>query len=429
MIIDITVTLLTATATATAVNDIAVTVVLNDEVVNPEETFCERVDDCLDIPSTNGNYVLKILNGVKSWVAESGGGVWGSITGTITNQTDLVNYITTRLTGYATEAFVTSQGYITNVVTALGYTPEDEDKKTDSFTDSSTDNYTSAKALVDGLAAKSAEGVMDNGKIDVTVASNNITVAIKSFAGADPSATNPVYVVINGVVRTITSALSVTRNAGTNWFGNGLNFECDYFVYLGYNATDGVVIGFSPILGNQYSDFSTTTTAFNYAAISNTTTASSTDKYVVIGRFAATLGVAASYNWSVPTFTPSNLIQTPIDKTRWLNYGSVTTITGFSAITTAEIIYKVHDRMVFSRIYFVGTSNATTATYTMPIPPNITTTSNGICIVNNGSLSNNSGRLQGSIGSTTFNVYRDISQTAWTAFGIKQFFGTSFYAY
>ena len=152
MIIDVTVTLLTATATATAVNDIAVTVVLNDEVVNPEETFCERVDDCLDIPSANGNYVLKILSGVKSWVAESaGGGVWGSITGTITNQTDLVNYITTRLTGYATEAFVTTQGYITNVVTALGYTPEDVANKTDTMSGNTTssDKYLSSKGVYD----------------------------------------------------------------------------------------------------------------------------------------------------------------------------------------------------------------------------------------------------------------------------------------
>lgn len=151
MIIDITVTLLTATATATAVNDIAVTVVLNDEVVNPEETFCERVDACLDIPSTNGNYVLNVLNGVKSWVAASASATWGSITGTITNQTDLVNYITTRLTGYATEAFVTSQGYITNVVTALGYTPEDVANKTDTMSGNTTSStkYLSAKGVYD----------------------------------------------------------------------------------------------------------------------------------------------------------------------------------------------------------------------------------------------------------------------------------------
>lgn len=67
MIFDITVTLEDATVTATATNDIAVTVTLDDEVINPEETFCERVDECLDIPTADGQYVLDITGGVKSW--------------------------------------------------------------------------------------------------------------------------------------------------------------------------------------------------------------------------------------------------------------------------------------------------------------------------------------------------------------------------
>lgn len=91
MIFDITVTLEDATVTATATNDIAVTVTLDDEVINPEETFCERVDACLDIPTADGNYVLKILNGVKSWIAATAGATWGSITGTLSAQTDLQN--------------------------------------------------------------------------------------------------------------------------------------------------------------------------------------------------------------------------------------------------------------------------------------------------------------------------------------------------
>ena len=55
------------------------------------QTFCERVDACLDIPTANGNYVLKILNGVKSWIAATAGATWGSITGTLSAQTDLQN--------------------------------------------------------------------------------------------------------------------------------------------------------------------------------------------------------------------------------------------------------------------------------------------------------------------------------------------------
>lgn len=83
---------------------------------------------------------------------------------------------------------------------------------------------------------------MINGKIDVSVASSDLTVAIKTLSGNNPSTSEPVYVRIGDTVRSITSALSVTRNDGTNWFNSGsaelATFEVDYFVYLGYNATD-----------------------------------------------------------------------------------------------------------------------------------------------------------------------------------------------
>jgi hypothetical protein len=52
-----------------------------------------------------------------------------------------------------------------------------------------------------------------NGKISVTVAADNLTVAIKTLAGTDPSLSTPVYIRIGDTIRTITSALSVTVNA------------------------------------------------------------------------------------------------------------------------------------------------------------------------------------------------------------------------
>src|SRR5690606_19243390 len=62
------------------------------------------------------------------------------------------------------------------------------------------------------------EGQMINGKLAVSVNSNNLTVAIKTLAGNDASTSDPIYIMINGVLRTLTTALSVTKNAGTNWF-------------------------------------------------------------------------------------------------------------------------------------------------------------------------------------------------------------------
>lgn len=169
------------------------------------------------------------------------------------------------------------------------------------------------------------EGFLLNGKIVPSVASNNLTVALKGLDGNDPSATNPIYIRIGDTVHSITGALSVTKNAGTNWFNAGsaelATKEIDYFVYLGYNATDGVVIGFSRIpYATQYNQFSATTTNEKYCAISTISNAAAGDVYTVVGRFAATLSAGAGYTWTVPTFTSINLIQRPIFKTRWLSF-------------------------------------------------------------------------------------------------------------
>lgn len=166
-------------------------------------------------------------------------------------------------------------------------------------------------------------GYLINGKIVVSISTNNLTVAIKGLDGNDPSATNPVYCRIGDTPRAITAALSVTKNAGTNWFNSGSTYlatiELDYFVYLGYNATDGVVIGFARTpAGKEYDDFSATSTNEKYCAISTITNAAAGDDYENIGRFAATLSAGAGYTWSVPTFTNKNLIQRPINETRWI---------------------------------------------------------------------------------------------------------------
>lgn len=220
----------------------------------------------------------------------------------------------------------------------------------------------------DGVYALNApQGFLINGKISVTDAAG-ITVAIKTLAGTDPSATDPVYCRIGDTVRSITSALSVAKADGTNWMNAGsaelATKEIDYFVYLGYNATDGVVIGFSRIVANSYGEFSATTTNEKYCAISTITNAASTDYYEVVGRFAATLSAGAGYTWSVPTFTAINLIQRPIYETRWL--GWLPTYTGFSAAPTGTMKYKIRENQMFMVMSDAGTSNSATFNFTMP---------------------------------------------------------------
>lgn len=196
----------------------------------------------------------------------------------------------------------------------------------------------------------SPQGYLINGQISRSVSSNNITVAIKTLAGTDPSATDPVYCRIGNTIRSITSALSVTKNAGTNWFDSGsvslATYEIDYFVYLGYNATDGVVIGFSRIpFARVYSDFSATTTNDKYCAISTITTAAATDEYENIGRVNATLSGTASFNWSVPA--TSVIVNRPIFETRELTCLPV--LTGSTTApaygnATLVIAYRIYGR-------------------------------------------------------------------------------------
>ncbi len=216
------------------------------------------------------------------------------------------------------------------------------------------------------------QGFMTNGKIVPSVASNNLTLALKTLAGTDPSPSDKVQIRIGDVVHEVTSALSVTKNAGTNWCNAGsaelATKEIDYFAYIGYNATDGVTIGFARIPEAAiYSDFSTTSTNENYCAISTITNAAAGDNYVNVGRFAATLSAGAGYTWTVPTYTRKNLIQSPIFKTRWLSY--TPTRTGYSANPTNSVYEYYTDENVLKIMFSentAGTSNATTKTYTAP---------------------------------------------------------------
>lgn len=208
-----------------------------------------------------------------------------------------------------------------------------------------------------------------NGYIIPSVASNNLTLAVSTSPTSvvAPTATNPVFVWINGVLRPITSALSITRNAGTNWFNSGsaelATKEIDYFVYMGFNATDGVTLGFSRIpYARLYSDFNTTTTNEKHCAISTITNAATGDNYVNVGRFAATLSAGAGYTWTVPSFTNANLIQEPIYETRWLNFLPTYSASGsmtWTSITTDYATYKIQSDLLNYELFALGTTGGT----------------------------------------------------------------------
>lgn len=221
------------------------------------------------------------------------------------------------------------------------------------------------------------QGFLINGLIVPSVASNDLTVAIKGMDGNDPSVSNPVYCRIGDTVRTLTSALSKTLADGTNWFNAGSSElaakEIDYFVYLGYNATDGITLGFARVpFGTRYDSFSTTTTNDNYCAISTITNAAAGDYYQLIGRFAATLSAGAGYTWTVPTFTALNLVQRPIYETRWLTWLPTYSSNGSMTYTsvTGTTIYKLSGDVCHFIILVAGTTAGSTTTgigVTLPI--------------------------------------------------------------
>ena len=237
-------------------------------------------------------------------------------------------------------------------------------------------NASAVTNSIDYLLKAMPEGTMINGKIVPSVASDNLTVALKGMNGNDPSVTNPIYVRIGNTVRSITSALSVTKDAATNWCNAGstelATKEIDYFVYIGYNTTDGVVIGFSRIpYSTLYGEFSATTTDEEYAGISTITNATGADVYVNIGRFAATLSAEAGYTWTVPVFTATNLIQKPIYESRRLAWEPTIAWVGTDPTggAGAAFYYQITNNIVHIKgqkyNMVAGTTN-TSVTFTLP---------------------------------------------------------------
>lgn len=275
-----------------------------------------------------------------------------------------------------------------------------------------------------------------NYSIAPSVASNNLTVAIKDAAGANPTSTSPCVFRIGGSERILSTSLSVTKNAGTNWCGLGstaaagvsgfATLEQDLFVYIVWNTnTSALDVLWSRIAhATLYSDFSATTTAQNYGAI-NATAPASTDEVVNIGRFAATLSAGAGYTWTVPTFTTTNLIQRPIFETRLLSYAP--TVAGYSSAPTNTVyLYRVLGNMteVFLREAADGTSNNTAHTYTAPFTCATRTNMSwigSIPIVLNSGTQEAAGVIVISSASNSMSVFRS-ALAAWTASGASRIF-------
>lgn len=203
--------------------------------------------------------------------------------------------------------------------------------------------------------------------ISRTVSSGNLIVSLKNFEGNDPTTTKPVKIMIWGVVRTISGALSFTANSWTNYLNLGsaelATKEADIFTLLQWNTTTSAV----NILWSRFPSANTMSDMTNSSTwekgILWIVNYNSTDSVVNIWRFNATLSAGAGYTWSIPA--TSIIVNRPINETRKLEY--ISTLTWFSSIALNTWYYKLiwNELHLLSNEYN-GTSNATTFTFTTP---------------------------------------------------------------
>lgn len=280
-----------------------------------------------------------------------------------------------------------------------------------------TEHETAINALETLWQTMVAQAGLVNGKLSVTVASNNLTVAFKTLAGSDPSTTDPIYVRIGSSIRSITAAISKTLNAGTNYFNSGASIlatkEVDYFAYAIWNTTGtpAVSLGFArfPVVGKTYADFSSTATNEKHMSVSSAP--NSTDDVEVVGRFNATLSATASFNWSIPA--TAVVVHRPVYETRILAW--VPTL-AFPSGTWSPTLARAHYQISLgskikcwlnSGAATTGSADGDTLTWTAPMTPAGSATDlylgTGCAVV---AAALNGGFCVWRTSTSTFNVYK-----------------------
>jgi hypothetical protein len=256
--------------------------------------------------------------------------------------------------------------------------------------------------------------------ITPSVASNNLTLAMKYIDGSDPSSIKPLKFRVGNTEYSLTAAMSFTKNAGTNWCNLGsaelAALSHDLFVYaIGETGgSAGLKFGYSRISWAQtMGDFVNTSTNEKYIA-GNWTNFNSTDPVMVIGRFRAQLSAAAGYNWSIPS---AKVVNYPIYESDWLTWAP--NHTGFSSAPTGGTYeYKVA-RGVCSIRYGdqnTGTSNATTYTATLPFTVDAGSDQYALArLVDNGSALSAAGRARVALSGNTISFSTTWGGGAFTA--------------
>lgn len=239
-----------------------------------------------------------------------------------------------------------------------------------------TDLWPVVKTKINAIIDEVSWATFDNSQYVIvrTVTSGNLTVSLKNYLWEDPSAARPVKVQIWGVVRTITSALSVVQISGGTVFNSGSaelsTKEIDYFVYLFHysNKSGGAKVW---IWFSRVPSFNTISETWIWLPSSErffqfdwdgVNIPPWTESVVNIGRFNAILSDWPGYTWSIPT--TSVIISKPIIETRWLDFTTIpTSPMTLSSIVTEIAKYRIYGESIEYNYHFTCTSSGTASTY------------------------------------------------------------------
>lgn len=209
------------------------------------------------------------------------------------------------------------------------------------------------KTVVD-ISQKMFDGQAGNYQIAISIASNNLTVALKDMNGNDPTTLSPVLLRIGNQKLKVTAALSLTITAVMGdifgWDAGKIQAnDAQLFVYLiNNNGTPQLGVSPCPMLSNvatNYYDLGAgiQTGAAGYTNIVMSGTRNVTNSASVIGRI--NVHQLDNNNWQAPT--TAMVVNAPIWHTDRLNWSPQHTRSGgaYSNLPTTHYAYYWIDKL------------------------------------------------------------------------------------